>query len=209
MSAITYTAKRNLVPSGFDVTATDLSIASVDNSINSVTTDLLGLLASDYILLTGSAVDDGWHEVYVDSTATKIELLSSLTDEAAGSVINIVGYKHGLSVSYNLETGAQALTPSYPADTKAPSSLSGVTETLLFAEHEDWDITTSIITEAEYPYWREFFSSVRAGESFAFDPYGTIAAPDEVKTCRLVGDYTVQRQGSSRRYRFVFKVRVK
>jgi len=208
VSAITYTAKRKIVPSGFNVTDVDLSIASVDNSINSVTTDLSGLLASDYVVLTGSAVDDGWHEVYVDSTANKIELLSSLTDEAAGSPINITGYKHGLSVSYNLETGAQALNPSYPADTKAPSSLSGVTETLLFAEHEDWDVTTQIIEESELPYWHEFFSSVRAGESFNFDPYGTIAVPDSVKSCRLVGDYVVARVGSSKRYRISFKVRV-
>lgn len=208
MSAYTYTAKRNFVEAGLSVTASDISILASDDSFNSAGGDFAGLVSGDWILVSGSAVDDGWHQLSVDSTANKITTNSALTDETAGSTITIIGYKHGLNQEYDLEVSSQKLDQEYRAKTKKTESLSGVIETLLFNEIEYWNITTGEITEAELPYWLEFFSSVRAGEPFNFDPYGTIAVPDNVKTCILEGDPSIRRRETLDYYTISFKVRV-
>jgi hypothetical protein len=57
--------------------------------------------------------------------------------------------------------------------------------------------------------FREFFSSVRAGETFIFDKYGTIATPDNPLTAVLASkSYTEQRENASFKYRLGFRVRV-
>jgi len=208
MTAITYNAKRNIVPTTFSISGTDISILASDDSFNSSSTDLSGLVAGDWVLVTDSAVDDGWHQLSIDSTTTKITTTSTLTDETAGTNISIVGYKHGLGTSYNLETNAWKLDRSTAETSKSSESLSGITETLLLRETFYWDVETDHITEAELPYWDEFISSVRARESFDFDPYGSIAAPDNVLSCNLDGNPKLTRVPEMKVYTMSFKVKV-
>ena len=208
MSSFTFTAKRNFVKTALNISASDISILASDDSFNSATTDLSGLVSGDWVLVSGTAVDDGWHQLSAGSTANKSTTLSTLTDETAGSSISIIGYKHGLDVSYDLETPSQILNQSHKAKTKKAESLSSVVETLFFNEIEYWDVKTGIITESELPYWLEFFSSLGAGESFSFDPYGTIASPDNVLSCMLEGNPKHIRISSIKKYTFSFKVRV-
>jgi len=207
MSAYSYTANRNFIPTDLSITAIDISILASDDSFNSAGGDFAGLISGYWVLVSGSAVDDGWHQLLVDSTSGKITTTSTLTDETAGSSITIIGYKHGLNEVYDLEIYSQILNPIYKSKTKKSESLSGVVETLLLNEIEYWDITTGEITEAELPYWLEFFSSVKAGEVFSFDPYGTIALPDNVKTCIIEGDQDISRIETSDGYYISFKVR--
>lgn len=208
MTAITYTAKRSLVDAGFEVSGTDISASTADDSFNSTIQDFSGLLAGYWVLITNSVSNDGWHQLSVDSTATKITTTSNLVDELAGANINVAGYIHALNATYTLETAAHSLDKSFVAQTNVAESLSGIVETLLLNNSEYWSIKTDHISEAELPYWNEFFSSVRGGESFDIDPYGTVAAPVAPFACIFDGNnVSIDRVGSSRIYTISFKVR--
>lgn len=209
MTVFNYSAKRDIVATGFNVTGIDISISSIDNSLNSVTTDLSGLLAGQWVLVSGTAVDDGWHQLDIDSTTNKIKLLSTLTTELAGSSIQIIGYYHGLSAAYDLETDAHTLNPSKVTTNKSSESLSGIRETLHFKNIKYWDILTDYVDQATLPFWEEFFSSVAGNESFNIDLYGSIAAPDTSISVSLDGDVSYTRlNGNTLLYQFSFKVRV-
>ena len=86
-------------------------------------------------------------------------------------------------------------------------SLGGTMETLLHRENYFYDITTKLIAKANLLQWQEFLSSVKAGEVFSFDEYGTIATPDNVKSVTLDGDPTYVREGITDYFRISFRVR--
>lgn len=208
MSRISYAAKRNFIPTDLDVTDTDISILASDDSFNSAGGDFAGLVAGDWVLVSGSAVDDGWHELALDSTAGKITTLSTLTDESIGSAITVIGYKHGLNEVYDIDFESQKLDKSPVAKTRVAESLSGVLETLLHSEKTTWDITTSYIDEVDLPEWLEFISSVRAGEVFVLDPCGYLASPDELLNCTLMNDPKISRISTVNTFTISFKARV-
>lgn len=213
MTTLTYTATRNIAPATNFVSfldAVDISFDSADNSINSVTTDLSGLLAGDWVEVGGSGDNDGWHQLDQGSTGTKIiaNVNTTIVDGIAGEPINITGYLHGLGEIYTLETASHVLDQSYSTQQRNSISLSGVKETLLHHETEFWNILTDFLTEAEMSYWREMVSSVRAGETFSVDIYGTIAVPEPAISVTLEGDPTTRRVNSAtRQYQYSMKVR--
>lgn len=194
MSTFGYIATRGLVPTGFSVGGVDLSASSVDDSFNSVTTVLSGLLNDEWILVAGfltNAVNNGWFQVDTDSTATKIKQVMdtpvNLVTEAAGDSVTIVGYYRGLNESYTLETAAHTVTPSDSPVISATPALDGTTETIYKRNDKQWRILTDFISEADWPQWREFMQSVHGGEAFTFDAFGTIASPDDPVSVQLVG----------------------
>ena len=73
MTVLTYTASDEPVVKTFNGSGVDISIASADNSFNSVTTDLSGMLAEEWIFVSGAAAADGnnWHQLDVDSTRSE------------------------------------------------------------------------------------------------------------------------------------------
>lgn len=215
MTVINYTLTRNIAPAvNFTavVDAVDISFASADNSINSVTTDLSGLLAGEWVYVVGSttAENPGWHQLAADSTTNKITINTdtTLVDELAGASISIDGYLNGFGEQINLETAARTLDQSSVATTRRAESISGVIETLLHREIEYWNIVTGFITEADLPRWKQFFSSVRAGEVFLLDPYGTVASPGTTINCTLDGDPAYARIETTDIYTLSFKARV-
>lgn len=208
MTAINYTAKRRIVPQGLSVVGSDVSILASDDSFNSPLLDLLGLVTGDWIEVAGSAVDDGWHQLSIDSTTNKITVTSALTDEAAGSDISIVGYYHGYNESYDLETASHVIDLTNDAKINKSESLSGVRETILLNDIDYWNIVTDHLTETELAYWREFVGSVRAGETFTIDLYGTIAVADEIITVELDGNPKISRITGTKTYQMSFKVKV-
>lgn len=176
---ITYNAKRDIVTTSFYITgATDISCATVDDSFNSVTTDLSGLLNGEYVNVTGftESQNNGWHEVNGNSTAAKIISVLNLADEAAGDSITMQGYEHGYGGGYDLETDAQQAQPSVQSRRSDVESIGGQEHSLLHNQRRLWQVTTGIILKDDKKYWDEFFSSVRAKETFTFDPYGTVAS---------------------------------
>jgi len=208
MTTVTYTAKRNIVTVDFGVSGTDISASDADNSFNASTTDLSGLNANEWIKVTGSASNDGWHQVSEDSTTSKIKVTSTLTTEAAGENIAIDGYLHGKDEEYTLEFDVKALTPSSEEVSDESVAINGNTEGLFHREDFFWDATTANVDESDKPLWDEFFSSVRGKQSFVFDAYGTVASPDNQQNVVLAGNQRFQRLGNRMIYNIVFKVRV-
>jgi len=186
MPVFTYTAKRRIVKlsPAWSKTGSDLSAATVDDSFNSTTTDLSGLAAGNYIKVAGftNAANNDWHKVSATSTTTKITVGENLVDEAAGGSITLEGYEHGPGEQYSLEKAAGPLDPQDRIIKHSQRSLGGQEETLLDRIESIWNLTTDWIRENEVVYWQEFLASVAAGEPLTFDPYGTIAVPDDPRT---------------------------
>ena len=182
MAVFTYTAKRRIVtlsPS-WSKTGSDISAATTDDSFNSASTDLSGLSSGNYIKVSGFSnnANNGWHKVGANSTTNKITATENLVDEAAGAIVTIEGYEHGPGEQYSLEKPAGPLDPEDRIIASYQRTLSGRQETLLDRIESVWNLTTDWIRETEVVYWQEFLASVAAGETFSFDPYGSISSPD-------------------------------
>lgn len=114
---------------------------------------------------------------------------------------------HSAGVAYSLETQGLMLAPGEDIVGKSSKSLDGTLEAVLNRIELTWDVRTEVITEADMPLWLEWISSVAAGEPFTFDPYGTIASPDDPQTVQLLS-YKRARDRSMARYFISFKVKV-
>lgn len=188
MSAITYIAKRNIELNGFSASGIDISAATSDDSFNSVTTDLSGSLNDEWIYVTGftETANNGWFQVNGTPTTTKIiQDTSSLTTEAAGDAVVITGYKRGYGQSYSFDIATSSRNRSVQAKKTFSESLNGTRETLFNYHAEIWSITLAPVLIANMSQIREFLESCMGGESFTFDPYGTVAVPDDPKTAEL------------------------
>ncbi len=212
MTVISYIAKREIEKSSFAASGTDISVASIDNSFNSISTPLNGVADDEWVLSSGliNQVNNGWHQANGASTATKIITdTAALVDEAAGANISLQGYVRGLGQSYDIEFSARQLERSVRVDRKVQTALGGQRETLLNRRDVFWDIGTRIIDESELAQWREFLASVEGGETFTLDPYGTIASPDNPVACVLDRpDYSERRVSSVKRYTIAFRVKL-
>ena len=204
---ITYTAKRNMVEQGLSVTNTDIYLQSSDNTIHCPTNDVSGLVADDWVLLSGANSEDGWHKCTASSNTSTITVSAVTSSIAAGSAIVVTAYKHGLDQTYYLYGEVSQFDESPIGKTKEIEMLDGSVETMYFNENTFWSITTNEIDEADMPYWREFFSSLRAGESFLFDAFGTAAADDNPIYVILQGNPRIRRVRTLLKYHISFRVK--
>lgn len=121
---------------------------------------------------------------------------------------NLVG-GHSAGGSYTLDFRAADIGRVRDANKSEQYSLDGTAVTTIYDDWKTYQVTTSIFTRASSSYnnFVEFLTSVLGGEEFDFDAYGTIASPDNVEACILVGNYQEQRVDASL-YRFSFTIRV-
>lgn len=197
MSAVTYTAKRNIELSGFSASGSDVGADTTDDSFNtgtfSPTTNLLGVLDDEWIKVEGFTVaaNNGWFQANGDSTSTKIiQDTANLTTETAGSpateIVTITGYKRGLGQSYSIDLSTTVRNRSITSKKNFSESLNGTREVLFHNSVELWAVTLAPLPIASMPQIREFIESTLGGETFTFDPYGTVAVPDDPFTAELV-----------------------
>jgi hypothetical protein len=227
MSVITYVAQREIEPTGYSKTGTDISVDATDDSFNVVGspsgTNLTGLLNNEWAKISGflvNAVNNGWFQASANSTSSKIaqDTTTSLLTEADGASIVIVGYKRGLGNSYQLEFYSETSDRSVKSERTVNQPMDNVAaEVVLYRQEVFIDLTVlgpdgALITEALMRQYREFLASVSAGELFIFDRYGTIASPVEPKNAQLSSDdYKEERiagTGASGLYKLSFKVRL-
>ena len=76
MAYVTYTAKREIEPTGFAKTGTDFSAIGSDDSFNAATTNLSGLLTDQWLQAAGFVKNAGWFQVKSNSTSAKILTLT-------------------------------------------------------------------------------------------------------------------------------------
>lgn len=75
-----------------DVSATDISFAASDDSINSVSNAFGDVVAGQYLKVSGAATaaNNGYHRI-VTAASGKLTTASSLVDESAGATVSVVG----------------------------------------------------------------------------------------------------------------------
>jgi len=119
-------------------------------------------------------------------------------------------YAHLPGSSYNLEFKAEQIDPDDSFKRNSHQPIGGGGPETLFHRHEEYmDVLTEILTAAQLLQWREFLASVAAGETFTFDPYGTIAVPDDPRPAVLASEgYKPQRVGMTMQYRVPFRARL-
>lgn len=213
MSTIRYTAKREIEKTGYNKIGVDISAAAADDSFNAVSTVLSGLADNDWVLVAGfaNAANNGWFQANGASTATKItqDTTTALVTEAAGPSVTLTGYKRGLNQQYSIEFAPRALDRSAKIERQRRTALGGASETLFTRNDIFWNVEYAKISAAAMPQWREFLASVAGGESFTFDPNGSLAVPSAPVSVEWDNDsYTEERVGRSGLFAIGFKVRV-
>lgn len=221
MTAITYTAKRNIEESGYKVTADANISASLAGSPqvsqfvsnNSPATDLSVFTDGYYLLASGftNEANNEWFNISGTPTVTAVTLDSDfnpVVTEAYGNDITLTEYVRGYGVSYNLETGSQIVTmPNDEGINRVAVSLSGKRETIFYRREVVYNVRTGVIEGANLAQWREFFASVMGGEVFTFDAYGTIAVPDDPVQAYLNGTgFQIARIENFEQYFITFSV---
>jgi len=212
MAYITYTALREIVPTGFTKTGTGISAATSDDSFNDASS-MSSMLDNEWIEVSGfaNAANNGWFQVNGNSTSTKIiQDTANLVTEAAGPTVTIKGYKRGLGQSYNIEFGVEGADRSVDVVSSGQQPLGGGAPEVIFHRREVIiSVRSGVIQEVDIPQWREIFTSVEGGETFIFDRYGTVATPVEPKTVMLPqASYKETREGPFFRYHIAFEVMV-
>lgn len=115
---------------------------------------------------------------------------------------------HSASTSYTIDFGATEMTPILDLKNSYNIALDGTTEGVLDRTDDRWRVRTNHIDSADVDQWKEFFASVAAAESFAFDAYGTSVSPDNEQTVILEGNPTFTRVSTIDKFNISFNVRV-
>jgi len=87
---------------------------------------------------------------------------------------------HSVGTDYGIDfDDPQQLDRSASITKDVHTSIGGDDETILHRHTFTWDFTTGFIASSSMPALREFIHSCEAGEIFVWDPYGTVAVPDD------------------------------
>lgn len=223
MACITYTALREMEPTGYSKTGTDISAAAADDSFNATSTVLTGLLDNEWARVNGfaNAANNGQFQAFGNSTATKIlqDTSTVLVTEAAGPLVSIVGYKRGVGQSYDLEFEVETAPRKYVTESAEHRAIGGGAAEVIFQRDDVIiDVTAllnlngSFITEAQLLQWREWRASVSSGEIFILDRYGSAAVPVEPEAVQLASKELSEERiggfGALGLYRLSFSVRL-
>jgi len=107
----------------------------------------------------------------------------------------IVG--HVIDTVYSIDINARSITRSPGVKSVTKRSLGGQAETTVQRREVTWSLVLVDIVNSDLPSIREFLDSVDGGEAFVFDPYGTVATPDNPISVKAKPGYSESRQGFS------------
>lgn len=114
---------------------------------------------------------------------------------------------HSEGTQYTLEVDFERHDPSEDDITSESASLSGRRLTVFYRFDQSADLTTVFIDDTTLQSQIvEFFDSIRAGEQFVIDPYGTIAAPVEQITAIKNGPATKTRYRHLEVWKYSFSI---
>lgn len=122
---------------------------------------------------------------------------------------------HSASTDYNIGLGCTAVDPDKAENKSETRSLSGrKSQTVVLHRLKRWRVTTKLYgTHNGVDVVREFLESVSEGETFSFDEFGSVGAPDAPIDVALDGKYEelrVIKHGNGGRedeFRFSFTIR--
>lgn len=109
---------------------------------------------------------------------------------------------------YSLEfDSVSVLTRAPSTQGTARLAIDGTREYLAQRDEVLWDVTTGIIDRSEYDPTRRFLESTARGASFTFDPYGSLATPDDPRQVTLESNTHAEQTTGSRLLNTSFRVR--
>jgi len=187
MTAITYGVVRSIIKINYTKIGTDIFAQTSDDSFNSTSTDLSGLVTGNGIFVSGFTEEtlNDWWEVVANSTTTKILVDLGVLDEAAGNTIVIEGYEYfrGQIISFDVKTRGVDQSSRITSDRQI--ALGGASETSFHRTDSIYEMTVGPYNETEADFYWQFFDSVSGGETFTIDPDGTVAVPDNPISVKL------------------------
>lgn len=99
--------------------------------------------------------------------------MAFVTYRASNSLIPF----HVASAQYTIDFSVQSADKQSDISKREQRSLSGVKETLFYANTVKWMVKTGPILAAECDLFEEFLDSTADGQVFTFDPHGSSQAP--------------------------------
>lgn len=108
---------------------------------------------------------------------------------------------------YTLETDLKLFNPEWKDEGVNNISLGGISDSFLYRQEEFYEVETGKIGQSNQPYWREFFASVGARETFTFDAFGTVAVSDDPWQVELIGAAKPKRVANTMNLTYTFKIR--
>ena len=81
--------------------------------------------------------------------------------------------------NYSLDLSVDQVERSESVESNAPISLGGKQETVFQRADVFYNLNIKNVPKATLPEYRVFLQSVNGGQTFTFDPYGTVASPDD------------------------------
>lgn len=157
---------------------------------------------------TGSGVAVSSNGTYSQTITSETDLVLAFTPttDFDGTIDDI---SVQVSSVWSMNISAAQLSENWPILKNTHISLDGTQETIFQRQDQVWDFTSTLITKANLTnaYWYEFLASVYAGETFSFDPYGTVASPDSAIDVVMVGEPSIVRDGNVGFFRVGFTVR--
>lgn len=117
---------------------------------------------------------------------------------------------HTAGTDYDLDLEADRIDgPGGREEINERKALDGTSQTIFHRLEEIWEFRVFVASQSDLAALREFLDSVADRQAFTFDPYGTVASPDDPKTGKLVRrDETPSRQGAGTTWSIGFRIRV-
>lgn len=136
---------------------------------------------------------------------TEAQIINIYNSERAMFSANSVFTQVGLS--YSLDLSDDVMTRSEVPVNNSAMSLSGEEESIQHRVDVFYDSNIILLTKEDLPRIRNFSQSVNNKETFIFDPYGSIATPDEPISVKADGGHTESRIGTSDDFTISMRVR--
>lgn len=117
---------------------------------------------------------------------------------------------HTLGVSYSLDLNAMVLQPVDQPVYEKEIAISGRTQVSAEREEELFDVELDqlLVGTQAYENVLEFLKSVNLGETFTFDPYGSVASPVSPQSAILNAPMSRPRIEKNPEFKFSFQVRL-
>lgn len=123
-------------------------------------------------------------------------------------------YYTQLGESYSLDIPQKTPRPSTSTQKNDTKTISGKMRSIIHHESNEWEIATSLIHRTDgtdFPRKSEFAElmySTRGSEQFTYDPYGSVASPDDPLTVmRVSNQYDMEPEENTDLFRSGFRVR--
>lgn len=136
--------------------------------------------------------------------------MSAVTYTAKREIIS----GHTVDIEYTIDLRILPLGRGKDVGKQEHTSLSGKSETVMWRNLREWQVTTGALKNSDADLVREFLESTVAGEQFEFDEFGSASVPDNAIAVVAVGTYSEQRAiqkagdgGRNDYFRFSFSMR--